>query len=115
MGKPRTLVDDIKILDPNAAAVADADLSKINFELLQNYPNPFNPKTNLGFRIADFGFVSLKVFDVLGNEVAILVNEEKPAGKYEIIFNWKDLSSGVYFYKLRAGDYVQIRKMILLK
>ncbi|MGE5807007.1 MAG: hypothetical protein ACM34M_14535 [Ignavibacteria bacterium] len=56
---------------------------------MQNYPNPFNPKTNLGFRIADFGFVSLKVFDVLGNEVAILVNEEKPAGKYEIIFKGK--------------------------
>ena len=78
---------------------------KINeFNLQQNYPNPFNPKTNIGFRIANlpdgkagFGFVTLKVFDVLGREVATLVNEEKPAGSYEVEFNASSLSSGIYF------------------
>jgi len=86
------------------------------------YLNPFNPITNFGFRIpastaggADFGFVSLKVYNVLGNEVAILVNEDKPAGKYVIVSNGKDLASGIYFYKLQAGGYTAIRKMILLK
>jgi len=89
------------------------------FYLEQNYPNPFNPSTNIGFRISDFGFVSLKVYDVLGNEVATLVNEEKPAGVYEIEFqstvDSHQLPSGVYFYQLKAGDFIQTKKMILLK
>jgi uncharacterized delta-60 repeat protein len=85
------------------------------FSLEQNYPNPFNPTTNFEYRISNFGFVSLKVFDVLGNEVATLVNEEKPAGAYQITFNAYGLSSGVYFYKLQAGSFVKTKKMILLK
>jgi hypothetical protein len=85
------------------------------FRLDQNYPNPFNPKTNIRFRIAEFGFVSLKVFDVLGNEIATLVNEDKPADEYEIIFDATGLTSGIYFYKLTAGDYIQTQKMIYLK
>jgi hypothetical protein len=85
------------------------------FSLDQNYPNPFNPSTNFGFRIADFGFVSLKVYDVLGNEVATLVNEEKDAGEYKIQFNAANLSSGVYFYKLTAGNFTATKKMILLR
>ncbi|HSW54955.1 MAG TPA: AGE family epimerase/isomerase [Ignavibacteriaceae bacterium] len=94
-------------------AVADG------FELMQNYPNPFNPSTNIEFRIVDFGFVSLKVYDVLGNEVAILVNEEKPAGRYEVEFNpassIKYPASGVYFYRLQSGGYIETKKMLLLK
>ena len=94
-----------------------------NFSLEQNYPNPFNPLTHIRFRISDFGFVSLKVFDVLGNEIATLVNEEKPAGVYEVEFNAATLSSGIYFYQLRAGDpstssgqsFIQTKKMILIK
>jgi hypothetical protein len=90
------------------------------FYLSQNYPNPFNPSTNIGFRISDFGFVSLKVYDVLGNEVATLVNEEKPAGAYEVEFNiysgeGRNLSSGVYFYQLKANSFVETKKMILLR
>ena len=85
------------------------------FRLHQNYPNPFNPKTNIRFRIAEFGFVSLKVFDVLGNEIATLVNEDKPAGEYEITFDATGLTSGIYFCKLQAGDYNQTKKMIDLK
>jgi hypothetical protein len=85
--------------------------------LYQNYPNPFNPSTNFGFRIPHFGFVSLKVFDILGREVAVLLNEEKPAGSYLVKFNSHDfgLKSGVYFYQLRAGQYVSTKKFVLIK
>ena len=86
-----------------------------DFILYQNYPNPFNPITKIGFRISDFGFVSLKVFDVLGNEVATLVDEYKPAGKYEVEFLATGLPSEIYFYKLSAGSFSQTKKMILLK
>ncbi len=90
-----------------------------NFNLEQNYPNPFNPSTNIKFTISDFGFVTLKVYDVLGNEIAILVNEEKPAGKYEVEFHTSSInhhpSSGVYFYQLNAGSFIQSKKMILVK
>lgn len=95
--------------------VAEEPQVNHSFYLFQNYPNPFNPKTNIEFRIANSGFVSLKVYDVLGNEIATLVNEEKPAGKYEVEFDAESLTSGIYFYKLQAGDYNQTRKMILLK
>ncbi|NWG29640.1 MAG: T9SS type A sorting domain-containing protein [Ignavibacteriaceae bacterium] len=85
------------------------------FSLSQNYPNPFNPTTNIEFRIADFGFVSLKVYDVLGNEIATLVNEKKPAGEYEVEFDASNLPSGIYFYQLKAGSFTETKKMILLK
>jgi hypothetical protein len=87
----------------------------LEFALEQNYPNPFNPTTNFEYRITDFGFVSLKIYDVLGNEVAVLVNEERPAGIYSVEFDASDLSSGTYFYKLQAGSNVEVRKMLLLK
>jgi hypothetical protein len=85
------------------------------FYLSQNYPNPFNPTTKIKFRIADFGFVNLIVYDILGNEVATLVNEEKSAGGYEVVFDARALPSGVYFYTLRAGSFIASKKMILLK
>jgi len=85
------------------------------FVLQQNYPNPFNPITNIGFRIADFGFVTLKVYDVLGSEVAALVNEELAAGSYEINFDAGRLSSGVYFYTLSGPGFLSSKKMILLR
>jgi hypothetical protein len=94
---------------PEEIAVADG------FELMQNYPNPFNPSTNIEFRIENFRFVSLKVYDILGNEVANLVNEEKDPGNYKISFNAARLSSGIYFYTLSAGNFVETKKMILLK
>lgn len=95
--------------------VKDNSITVDGFSLFQNYPNPFNPTTNFGFRIADFGFVSLKVYDVLGNEVTTLINEKKQAGEYEIKFNANHLPSGVYFYRLTAGSFSQIRKMILMR
>lgn len=86
-------------------------------ELLQNYPNPFNPSTVISYQLAVNSFVTLKVYDVLGNEVATLVNEMKQPGvyNYELGFTNYFLSSGIYFYQLRAGNFVQTKKMIILK
>ena len=88
-----------------------------NFYIDQNYPNPFNPSTNLEFGISELGFVSLKVYDGLGNEVAVLVNESKPAGIYNYQFSTVNyqLASGIYFYKLEAGGFVETKRMVLLK
>jgi len=82
---------------------------------LQNYPNPFNPSTVINFTLPEQSDVELKVYDVLGNEIVTLVNEEKPAGKYEVEWNASNLPSGVYVYSLRAGTNIQIKKMLLLK
>ncbi|MCK9211932.1 MAG: T9SS type A sorting domain-containing protein [Ignavibacteriaceae bacterium] len=86
-----------------------------NFTLSQNFPNPFNPSTTLSFAISHSSLVSLKVFDVLGREVAAPVNEYKLAGNYDVNFDASRLSSGVYFYQLRAGNNVETKSMILLK
>jgi hypothetical protein len=86
-----------------------------DFLLFQNYPNPFNPTTNIEFRIPNPGLVSLKVFDVLGKEVAALVNEQKPAGNYEVKFDGSNLPSGIYFYQLKAGNFIDTKKFLLLK
>lgn len=85
------------------------------YELAQNYPNPFNPSTTIRYQLPQDGMVTLKIYDILGAEVANLVNEEKVAGKYEVNFNASNLSSGIYIYKLKAGEYVNSKKMILLK
>lgn len=85
------------------------------FALLQNYPNPFNPGTSIQYTVSNRQFASLKVYDVLGNEVVTLLNEEKLAGSYEIEFNASALSSGIYFYQLRAGNFIETKKMILLR
>ncbi len=85
------------------------------YSLEQNYPNPFNPLTNFEFQVADLVFVSLRVYDLLGREVAVLVDEVKPAGNYKITFNGSNLASGIYLYRLAAGNFIQTRKMILLK
>ena len=87
----------------------------VSYDLAQNFPNPFNPSTTIRFQLPQDGMVTLKIFDILGSEVATLVNEEKVAGRYEINFNASSLASGVYIYKLQAGDFVNSKKMILLK
>ena len=91
------------------------NLSIKDFTLFQNYPNPFNPNTKISYKISNPIFVSLKVFDVLGNEIATLANEEKPAGSYIVEFNGTGLPSGIYLYKIQAGFFNQTKKMILLK
>ena len=97
------------------------DLTPDNFTLYQNYPNPFNPTTTIKYSIPSVistegrNLVTLKVYDVLGNEIATLVNEEKSAGEYQVNFDASKLASGIYFYQLKAGSFVQTKKMILLK
>ncbi|RKY95560.1 MAG: hypothetical protein DRQ13_06930 [Ignavibacteriae bacterium] len=123
-GFERKLLSQIPVgLDPDPIVAS-------SFKLEQNYPNPFNPSTTISWQLPVDAFVSLKVYDVLGNKVATLVNEEKPAGNYEVEFDASNLSSGTYFYKLEAIDpsaslpagrqgsgqgFVETRKMILLK
>jgi photosystem II stability/assembly factor-like uncharacterized protein len=85
------------------------------FSLAQNFPNPFNTSTTIHFSVPSSEFVTLKVFDVSGNEVATLINEEKPAGSYEVNFNASQLTSGVYFYTINAGSFIETKKMILMK
>ena len=90
-------------------------IQPMTYSLQQNYPNPFNPTTKIKYSIPEASQVSLKVYDILGNEVASLVNQEKQAGTYEVQFNASSLSSGVYFYKIKSGSFIQTRKMIVLK
>ena len=85
------------------------------FSLEQNYPNPFNPTTSIKYAISSKQFAQLKIYDILGNEVTTLVNEEKPAGNYEVNFDASKFSSGVYFYQLKAGNFISTKKMILLR
>jgi len=85
------------------------------FSLSQNYPNPFNPTTSIEYRVGSIKKVTLKVYDVLGNQVAALVDEEKEPGVYEVEFNPGNLSSGVYYYRFKAGDFVETKKMIFIK
>jgi len=87
----------------------------VAFSLFQNYPNPFNPTTRISFSLPSRTFVSLKVYDVLGREVATVVSEELPAGSYTRQWDAKGSASGVYFYRLQAGSFVETKKMLLLK
>ncbi|MFC2119733.1 T9SS type A sorting domain-containing protein [Bacteroidota bacterium] len=113
------IVDNVVEVDEGNPKFTPSD-----FTLYQNYPNPFNPSAKIKFTIPQSplpggdgrgGLVTLKVYDVLGNEIATLVNEERPAGNYEVEFNANELPSSIYFYKLQAGDFIQTKKMVLLK
>ncbi len=85
------------------------------FELMQNYPNPFNPSTVINYQLPVNSFVTLKVYDVLGREVKMLVNERENVGSHSVTFNASNLPSGVYFYRLQAGTYSETKKLLLLK
>ena len=95
------------------------DLVPVEIQLFQNYPNPFNPSTRIQYSVSSRHFVSLKVYDILGNEIATLINEEKTAGVYEVEFSkgliHQTLPSGVYFYQLQVGNFMETKKMILTK
>jgi subtilisin-like proprotein convertase family protein len=105
----------ISILSDLSSDVQDLNEIPSGFALFQNYPNPFNPSTKINYIIPTSEFVSLKIYDVLGNEVKTLVNEEKPAGTFETEFSGDGLSSGIYFYRLQSGSFIETKKMILLK
>ena len=95
--------------------ILDAGLHTLSYHLEQNYPNPFNPATHLEFTVADMRFVTLKIFDLLGKEVATLVNTTMNPGTYTIQWDAGNLPSGIYFYRLQAGQFTQSKKLILLK
>ena len=114
----------VKLPTPEPGLLTDiedgiADFTPSDFRLSQNYPNPFNPSTRIQYQVSSSSNVSLKVFDILGNEVATLLNEYKPAGSYEVEFETssgiRHLASGIYFYQLKAGSFVETKKMILLR
>jgi len=89
--------------------------SILSYSIQQNYPNPFNPSTKIGFSMPKSGFVKLNIYDETGKEVSNLVNDDLQAGNYNITFNASGLSSGVYFYTLKTGDFSETKKMILAK
>jgi hypothetical protein len=95
--------------------VDDDIIAPGQFALEQNYPNPFNPSTSIKYSLAERSQVSLKIFDILGNEIATLVNADQEIGSYEVSFDASSLSSGLYFYTLKAGDFTSTKKMMLLK
>jgi photosystem II stability/assembly factor-like uncharacterized protein len=107
----------LKYQPPGTVGVEETpgDLAPTTVFLEQNYPNPFNPTTHVGFRISAFGFVSLKVYDLLGREVATLINGTFPAGEHAVSFDASGLPSGVYYYQLRYGNSIMTRKMVLLQ
>ncbi len=93
----------------------ETDPAGHDFVLYDNYPNPFNPATTINYQLPQTGFVTLKVYDILGKEVATLVNEQKNQGRYSVYFDASHLASGVYIYQIRVNDYVGSKKMLLLK
>jgi photosystem II stability/assembly factor-like uncharacterized protein len=105
----------IFIANLNPTNVDDINKTSLMFSLNQNYPNPFNPNTTISWQLAEGSDITLKVYDILGREVTTLASEYKPAGKYETELNATSLSSGVYFYQLKAGDFVDTKKLLLLK
>ena len=103
------------IIVQNLVGVGEEEFLADQFELKQNYPNPFNPSTKIKFVVPYSAFVSLKVYGVIGNEVATLVNELKSAGNYDVEFSADNLPSGIYIYQLVTGGFIQSKKMTLLK
>ncbi len=115
ISRPQGSGFDIGCYEYNNLTVVEEENLVSDFILYQNYPNPFNPSTTMSFVIGHSSFVVLKIYDVLGNEVATLVDEFKPEGKYEVGFDGSGLSSGIYFYQLLTESFVQTGKMIFMK
>jgi subtilisin family serine protease len=111
----RTAVANARAKYSDLSDIEDQAEIPLAYSLKQNYPNPFNPATTIQFSIAEKGHVTLKIYDLLGKEVASLINEEKQAGEYKVNFNASSFASGVYFYELKSGSFSQSKKMLLLK
>lgn len=101
--------------NPVSVEYAESNNIPVDFELYQNYPNPFNPVTSIKFQLAGSDFVSLRVFDSIGREVALLVNETKSPGVYEVHFDGSNLTSGIYVYRLQVGNHSKTKKLVLMK
>ncbi len=109
------IIDDLQ-LSETATGINDQAFSLPNdFKLEQNYPNPFNPTTTIRYSIPKESFVTIKVYDVIGKEITSLVNERKSTGNYSINFNASNLPSGIYFYRMQAGNFVSTKKLVLLR
>lgn len=107
--------DSLTVTVPVTGIAENETNLPIEYALKQNYPNPFNPTTTINYSIPKEGLVTLKVYNILGEEVDILLNEIKQVGNYETNFDASSLSSGIYFYRLKAGDFIETKKMILMK
>ena len=104
------------IITDSSTVIVDDEISLLlTYSLFQNYPNPFNPSTTISYQLPEETFVTVKVFDILGNEITILVQEDKPTGVHEVTFDGSDLSSGIYLYQIDAGSFHLSRKMMLVK
>jgi len=110
--------DDTLYLENQVTGIGDDQgslLTPTNYNLAQNYPNPFNPVTTIQYSLTQRSNVTLKVYDVLGKEIAVLVNEEKDRGVYNVNFDATGLASGMYMYRIQAGSFAETKKMILLR
>ncbi|MCJ7553098.1 MAG: T9SS type A sorting domain-containing protein, partial [Ignavibacteriaceae bacterium] len=106
----------VKVVVERIISDVNNDYPVVNgYNLYQNYPNPFNPNTVINYSIQEAGLVKIKVYDILGREVAILINETKEAGYHSVVFNASNLPSGVYIYTLKVNGYADSKKMLLLK
>lgn len=112
---PTNTVTAIGDYNPHKENQQGEELSELKYFLSDNFPNPFNPNTSISYSIPENAFVSLKIYDVLGNEVVELINEQKAPGNYQIDFNASELSSGIYYYTLTAGNFISTKKMSLIK
>jgi hypothetical protein len=110
-----TFVNDTSVITTSQVVSVNEDVKPTEFALFQNYPNPFNPTTTIKYQLPEASFVSLKVYDMLGNEIETLVNNHQQAGNYELKFDASRLTSGVYFYKLITDKFTDIKQMMLVK
>lgn len=105
----------IRCIKDSPTGIENEPNNHFDYKLHQNYPNPFNPSTTIKFQISNSGFTTIKVYDVLGNKIATLLNEEKPAGNYKVSFHASNLPSGIYFYRISSGSFIDVKKMVLTK
>ena len=115
ISRPQGSGFDIGCYEYSSASSVEEIISPYDFILYQNYPNPFNPTTKISWQSTVGSHQTLKVYDVLGNLVAILVDEYKPDGEHSEIFDASSLSSGIYFFQLKSGSFIKTKSMILLK
>lgn len=106
---------DSVMVDIGVTNVSENPISPNTFKLYDNFPNPFNPSTTIKYSLPEASFTAIKIYDVVGNEIATLVNEIKSAGTHQIVFNAESLSSGIYYYTIQSGSNSESKKMILLK